>query len=211
MSTRDIQDHVENLYEVAISPELVSRIIDIVTDEVSAWQSRYQDVVYPNLFLNALFVKIRDLSSIRNKPDYLALGVNLNGDKEQLDLWILKYEGTKFWLNVLNELKNRGVNEISSPVARAFPAFPRPYRRCISGPTRNSVSSTLFATALPTSPGWKLFVDSTVPFGLSRDSRTFNDRQTRFRPEAARCLNQHSGLGPFEEYPPNRTGPLIEQ
>ena len=87
MTTRDIQGHVEDLYGVAISPELVSRVTDTVTDEVTARQSRSLDMVYPILFLDTLFVKIRDSGSIRNKAVYLALGVNLNGDKVLLGLY----------------------------------------------------------------------------------------------------------------------------
>ena len=125
ISTRDIQGHVEDLYGVAISPELVSRITDTVADEVTAWQSRPLDAVYPILFLDALFVKIRDSGSIRNKAVYLALGVNLNGDKELLGLWIEQNEDAKFWLNVLTELKNRGVNDIFIGCCDASPASPR--------------------------------------------------------------------------------------
>ncbi len=125
MSTRDIQGHVEDLYGVAISPELVSRITDTVTEEVTAWQSRPLDAVYPILFLDALFVKIRDSGSIRNKAVYLALGVNLNGDKELLGLWIEQNEGAKFWLNVLTELKNRGVNDIFIACCDGLTGFPQ--------------------------------------------------------------------------------------
>ena len=125
MSTRDIQGHVEDLYGVAISPELVSRVTDTVADEVTAWQSRPLDEVYPILFLDALFVKIRDSGSIRNKAVYLALGVNLNGDKELLGLWIEQNEGAKFWLNVLTELKNRGVNDVFIACCDGLTGFPQ--------------------------------------------------------------------------------------
>ncbi len=125
MSTRDIQGHVEDLYGVAISPELVSRITDTVTDEVTAWQSRPLNEIYPILFLDALFVKTRDSGSIRNKAVYLALGVNLAGDKELLGLWIEQNEGAKFWLNVLTELKNRGVNDIFIACCDGLSGFPQ--------------------------------------------------------------------------------------
>ena len=125
MSTRDIQGHIEDLYGVAISPELVSRITDTVTDEVLAWQSRPLDEIYPILFLDALFVKIRDSGSIRNKAVYLALGVNLRGDKELLGLWIEQNEGAKFWLHVLTELKNRGVADIFIACCDGLSGFPQ--------------------------------------------------------------------------------------
>ena len=125
MSTRDIQGHIEDLYGVSISPELVSRITDAVTDEALAWQSRPLDPVYPILFLDALFVKIRDSGTIRNKAVYLALGVNLRGDKELLGLWIEQNEGAKFWLHVLTELKNRGVGDIFIACCDGLSGFPQ--------------------------------------------------------------------------------------
>ena len=112
-------------YGVSISPELVSRITDAVTDEALAWQSRPLDPVYPILFLDALFVKIRDSGSIRNKAVYLALGVNLHGDKELLGLWIEQIEGAKFWLHVLTELKNRGVADIFIACCDGLSGFPQ--------------------------------------------------------------------------------------
>ena len=106
-------------------PELVSRITDAVTDEALAWQSRPLDPVYPILFLDALFVKIRDSGTIRNKAVYLALGVNLRGDKELLGLWIEQNEGAKFWLHVLTELKNRGVADIFIACCDGLSGFPQ--------------------------------------------------------------------------------------
>ena len=125
MSTRDIQGHVEDLYGVTISPELVARITDTVNDEVTNLQTRPLDEIYPILFLDALFVKIRDSSSIGKKAVYLALGVNLAGDKELLSLWIVQNEGAKFWLNVLTELKNRGVCDIFIACCEGLSGFPQ--------------------------------------------------------------------------------------
>ena len=104
---------------------MVSRITDAVTDEALAWQSRPLDPVYPILFLDALFVKIRDSGTIRNKAVYLALGVNLHGDKELLGLWIKQNEGAKFWLHVLTELKNRGVADIFIACCDGLSGFPQ--------------------------------------------------------------------------------------
>ena len=101
------------------------RITDAVTDEAQAWQSRPLDPVYPILFLDALFVKIRDNDTIRNKAVYLALGVNLRGDKELLGLWIEQNEGAQFWLNVLTELKNRGVADIFIACCDGLSDFPQ--------------------------------------------------------------------------------------
>ena len=112
MTVREIQGHLEELYGVDVSPALISNITDVVLDEVKAWQSRPLDAIYPILYLDALQVKIRDEGTVRNKAIYLALGINLGGEKELLGLWISQTEGAKFWLGILNELKNRGVQDV---------------------------------------------------------------------------------------------------
>lgn len=112
MTTREIKGHIEDMYGVEISADLISQITDSVLEEARAWQSRPLDAVYPILFLDALFVKVRDNGSIKNKAVYLALGINMHGDKELLGLWIEQSEGAKFWLSVLTELKNRGLKDI---------------------------------------------------------------------------------------------------
>jgi putative transposase len=124
MTTREIQGHIEDLYGVAISPELVSRITDSVVDEAAAWQSRPLDAVYPVLFLDALFVKVRDAGTVQNKAVYLALGINMKGDKELLGLWIEKNEGAKFWLQVLTELPGRGLQDVFVACCDGLTGFP---------------------------------------------------------------------------------------
>ena len=124
MTTRDIQGHIEDMYGVEISPDLISQITDSVMDEVHAWQSRSLDEVYPIVFLDALFVKVRDSGSIKNKAVYLALGINMHGDKELLGLWIEQSEGAKFWLSVLTELKNRGLKDIFIACCDGLSGFP---------------------------------------------------------------------------------------
>lgn len=112
MTTRDIQGHLEEIYGVKVSPVLISNVTEGVIEEVRAWQNRPLDAVYPILYLDALFVKVKEEGHIRNKAVYLALAVNMEGQKELLGLWIAKTEGSKFWLKVLTELKNRGVEDI---------------------------------------------------------------------------------------------------
>lgn len=124
MTTREIQGHIEDMYGVEISPDLISQITDSVLDEVRAWQSRPVDPVYPIVFLDALFVKVRDAGSIKNKAVYLALGINMHGDKELLGLWIEQSEGAKFWLQVLTELKNRGLQDILIACCDGLSGFP---------------------------------------------------------------------------------------
>jgi len=111
LSTRDIQGQLEELYGAKVSPTLISNVTNAVMEDVRAWQSRPLSAVYPILYFDALFVKSRQEGPVKNKAVYLALGINLEGEKELLGLWIAETEGSKFWLSVFNELKSRGVQD----------------------------------------------------------------------------------------------------
>lgn len=111
LSTRGIQEQLEELYGVDVSPTLISNVTNAVMDDVRAWQSRPLSSVYPILYFDALFVKSRQEGPVKNKAVYLALGINLEGEKELLGLWIAETEGSKFWLSVFNEIKSRGVED----------------------------------------------------------------------------------------------------
>ena len=111
LSTRDIQGQLEELYRVEVSPSLISNVTNAVMDDVRSWQSRPLSSVYPILYFDALFVKSRQEGPVKNKAVYLALGINLEGEKELLGLWIAETEGSKFWHSVFNELKSRGVQD----------------------------------------------------------------------------------------------------
>ena len=112
MTTRDIQGHLEEIYGVEVSPTLISNVTDAVVEEVKTWQNRGLEAIYPILYLDALHVKIRDAGHVQNRAVYVAIGVKLSGDKEVLGLWVGQTEGAKFWLQVVTELKNRGVQDI---------------------------------------------------------------------------------------------------
>ena len=124
MSVREIQNHLEELYGIDVSPDLISRVTDAVHDEIKAWQNRPLDPVYPVIFFDALRVKIRHEGLVRNKAVYLALGIRVDGTKEVLGLWIEQNEGAKFWLLVMNELKNRGVQDVLIAVVDGLKGFP---------------------------------------------------------------------------------------
>jgi len=124
MSVREIRGHLEELYGIEVSPDLISRVTDEVMDEVREWQSRPLDEVYPIIIFDALRVKIRDEGTVRNKAVYLALGFTIEGHKEVLGLWIEQTEGAKFWLRVMNEIKNRGVNDVFIAVVDGLKGFP---------------------------------------------------------------------------------------
>ena len=124
MTVREIQGHLEDIYGVDASPALISRITDTVMDAVKEWQARPLDACYPLIFFDAIRVKIRDEGFVRNKAVYIALGIQPDGTKEVLGIWIEQTEGAKFWLRVMNELKNRGVGDILIAVVDGLKGFP---------------------------------------------------------------------------------------
>lgn len=107
MTTREIGAHLEEIYGVEVSPMLISKVTEEVIDQVRTWQNRPLERLYPVVFLDALFVKMREGGQVANRAVYVALGVNVEGEKEVLGLWVADSEGAKFWLQVLTELKNR--------------------------------------------------------------------------------------------------------
>ena len=124
MTTREIQDHLEEIYHVEVSPALISNVTEEVIDEVRAWQNRQLETVYPIMYLDAIQFKVRDGGHVRNKAVYLAIGIKVDGYKEVLGLWIAQTEGAKFWLQVVTELKNRGVNDIFIACVDGLKGFP---------------------------------------------------------------------------------------
>jgi len=125
MSTRDIQGHLEEMYQVEISPALISEVTDSVVEQVRAWQSRPLEPFYGVVFLDALYVKMRHEGRVENRAVYVALGIGLDGNKEVLGLWTSANEGAKFWLNVLTELRNRGVKDIYLVCVDGLKGFPQ--------------------------------------------------------------------------------------
>lgn len=124
LTTREIQQHLEEIYQVEISAGLVSSVTDAVIDEVRAWQDRPLEKFYPIVYLDALRVKARDGGQVISKAVYLAIGVNLEGMKEVLGLWIARTEGAKFWLQIVTELRNRGVEDILFACVDGLKGFP---------------------------------------------------------------------------------------
>jgi putative transposase len=124
MTVREIQGHLAELYGIDVSPDLISAVTDAILDEIAEWQNRPLEAVYPLVFFDALRVKVRDEGTVRNKAVYLALGVRADGRKEILGRWIEQTEGAKFWLRVMAELKNRGVEDILIAVVDGLKGFP---------------------------------------------------------------------------------------
>jgi putative transposase len=124
LSTRDIVTTFHELYGADVSASLISRVTDAVIEQVVEWQSRPLDAIYPIVYLDCIVLKIRQDKRVINKAIYLALGVNLEGRKELLGLWISENEGSKFWLSVLTELQNRGVKDILIACVDGLKGFP---------------------------------------------------------------------------------------
>lgn len=125
MSVREIQGHLEEIYGVEVSPTLISNVTDAVVEEVRAWQSRPLDERYPIVYLDALYVKMRDSGQVQNRAVYVAIGIKMDGCKDVLGLWTSANEGAKFWLQVLTDLRNRGVQDVFIMCVDGLKGFPQ--------------------------------------------------------------------------------------
>lgn len=124
MSTRDIVATFKELYDADVSPSLISRVTDSVLEQVEQWQNRELDPIYPIVYLDCIVLKIRENQRVIKRSMYVALGVNLEGHKELLGLWLADTEGAKFWLSVLTEIRNRGVDDILIACVDGLKGFP---------------------------------------------------------------------------------------
>jgi putative transposase len=125
MSMRDIQSHLRELYGTDVSPELISRVTDAVIEELKEWQNRPLLPLYPVLYLDALFVSVRDHGQVSKRAIYVALGVSPSGERDVLGMWVEANEGAKFWMQVLTDLRNRGVKDIFFVCCDGLTGFPK--------------------------------------------------------------------------------------
>ena len=125
MTTREIESHLKEIYGVEVSPALVSQVTEAVSEEVKRWQSRPLEPIYGIVYLDALYVKMRHEGRVENRAVYVAIGVDLEGQKEVLGLWCSANEGSKFWLSVLTDLKNRGVKDMLIVCVDGLKGFPQ--------------------------------------------------------------------------------------
>jgi len=148
LTMSEIQGHLKDIYNTDVSKDLISTVTDGVLEEVTSWQNRTLDSVYPIMYLDCIHVKGRDNNLVINKAVYLAIGVNQEGKKELLGIWVGKAEGSKFWMQVVTELKNRGVNQIYVACVDGLKGFPEAIHSiypgtivqlCIVHMVRNSV------------------------------------------------------------------------
>ena len=124
LTVREIQGHLQEIYGAEVSPDLISRITDAVLEDAKAWQNRPLERLYPIVYMDALVVKIRDGHAVGNFACYVAMGVNLEGERDVLGLWFQRTEGAKFWMHVLTDLKARGVCDVLFFCVDGLPGFP---------------------------------------------------------------------------------------
>jgi putative transposase len=125
MTTREIEGHLKEIYNVEVSPALISQVTEAVNEEVKLWQNRALEPIYGIVYLDALYVKMRHEGRVENRAVYVAMGVDLEGHKDVLGLWCSAHEGAKFWLTVLTELKNRGVKDMLIVCVDGLKGFPQ--------------------------------------------------------------------------------------
>ena len=211
MTVREIQAHLEEMYGTEISPSLISSITDAVADEVKAWQSRPLDPIYPIIYLDCIHVKVRE-GAVRVKAVYLAIGVTMAGEKEVLGLWLAQTEGAKFWLQVVTELRNRGVQDIFIACVDGLKGFPEAIEAvfpkaavqlCIVHMVRNSLNYV----------SWKRRAEVAADLKRIYESATADEAEQRLGEFEAKWDGDYLPIGqswrrnwprltPFFDYPP---------
>jgi putative transposase len=211
LSTRDIVSTFKEMYDADISPSLISKVTDAVIDQVVEWQSRPLEAVYPIVYLDCIVVKIRRGKQVINQAVYLALGVNLEGHKELLGMWISETEGAKFWLSVLTELKNRGVEHILIACVdglKGFPdaiaaAFPEAQiQLCIVHMVRNSLKYVPWKDYKAVTADLKHIYQSATEEEALSALEAFSERWDEKYPQISRSWKSHwENLNTIFNYP----------
>ena len=211
MTTREIVKTFKELYGADASPSLISKVTDAVIDEVTEWQSRPLDPIYPIVYLDCIVLKIRQDKQVINKSIYLALGVNMEGHKELLGMWLSENEGAKFWLNVLTELQNRGVKDILIACVdglKGFPdaintAFPETQiQLCIVHMVRNSVKYVPWKDYKPVTADLKRIYQATTEEQALLALTEFSDKWDDKYPQISRSWQTHwENLNTLFAYP----------
>ncbi len=212
MTTREIQQHLTEMYGTEVSPTLISTVTDGVMDEIKQWQSRPLDAVYPVIYLDCIHARVRDAGSVRTKAIYLAIGINMEGHKEILGLWIAQTEGAKFWLSVVTELKNRGVQDIFIACVDGLKGFPEaietvyPYaivQLCIVHMVRNSLNYVGWNKRKEVAADLRLVYSAATIDEAEHALADFEDKwNTAYPPIALSWRNNWQRIIPFFDYPP---------
>ena len=212
MTVREIQQHLTEMYGTEVSATLISTVTDAVIDEVKQWQSRPLDAVYPIVYLDCIHVKIRDTGAVRAKAAYLAIGINMNGEKEVLGLWIAQTEGAKFWLSVVTELKNRGVQDIFIACVDGLKGFPEAIETvyplatvqlCIVHMVRNSLNFVGWNKRKIVAADLRRIYTAATLDEAEQNLCTFETQWNEAYPSIAKSWrNNWSRITPFYDYPP---------
>jgi putative transposase len=212
MTVREIQAHLTDMYGTDVSPSLISSVTDAVMDDVKQWQSRPLDAVYPVIYLDCIHVKVRDTGTVRAKALYLAIGINLSGEKEVLGLWIAQTEGAKFWLSVVTELKNRGVQDIFIACVDGLKGFPEaieavyPYatvQLCIVHMVRHSLNYVGWKQRAQVAADLKRVYTAATVDEAEQSLTEFEAKWDEAYPPIGQSWRSHwARIIPFFDYPP---------
>ena len=212
MTVREIQSHLTEMYGTEVSPTLISSVTDAVNDEVKAWQSRPLDPIFPIVYLDCIHVKVRDTGAVRVKAIYLAIGINMAGEKEVLGLWIAQTEGAKFWLQVVTELKNRGIQDIFIACVDGLKGFPEAIEAvypkaavqlCIVHLVRNSLNFVGWKRRAEVATDLKAIYQSATVDEAEQKLTEFEVKWNQAYPPIAQTWRRNwDPIIPFFDYPP---------
>ena len=212
MTTRDIQAHIKDLYNYEISPETVSSITDKVLEKAREWQSRPLEPIYAVIYMDAVFLKMRTEGHVRNVALYTIIGINLDGLKECLGLWVCETESAKYWLSVLNELKNRGLEDVLifsvdnlKGISEAIEAvFPRAeIQKCIVHQIRNSLRYVSWKERKPMAKDLKFIYKAATEKEGSAALDDFAEKWDKRYPHISASWKKNwAELSTFFKYPP---------
>jgi putative transposase len=212
MTTREIQGHLEEIYGVEVSPALISTVTDAVNDEVKIWQNRSLDVVYPIVYMDAIRVKGRANGHVLNKAVYLAIGITMDGVKEVLGMWVAETEGAKFWLQVVTELRNRGVQDIFIACVDGLKGFPEaietvfPHAQvqlCIVHMVRNSLKYVSWKQRKEVAADLKIIYQAPTAEQAEMSLMDFEEKWDKTHPSIGQSWRRNwERIIPFFAYPP---------
>jgi len=211
MTVREIQAHLQEMYATEVSPSLISSVTDAVSEEVKAWQARPLDPIYPIVYLDCIHVKVRE-GAVRVKAVYLAIGITMNGNKEVLGLWLAQSEGAKFWLQVVTELRNRGVQDIFIACVDGLKGFPEAIEAvfpktvvqlCIVHMVRHSLNYVSWKRRKEVAADLRHIYQAATAEEAEQRLGQFEDRwDEEYLPIGQSWRRNWSRLTPFFDYPP---------
>ncbi|AYW90838.1 IS256 family transposase [Yersinia pseudotuberculosis] len=213
MTTREIIATFKEMYDADVSPTLISKVTDAVKEQVAEWQNRQLDALYPIVYMDCIVVKVRQNGSVINKAVFLALGINTEGQKELLGMWLAENEGAKFWLSVLTELKNRGLQDILIACVDGLKGFPDAINSvypqthiqlCIIHMVRNSLKYVSWKDYKAVTSGLKMVyqapTEEAALMALDKFAEAWDDKY----PQISKSWRTHwENLNTFFGYPPD--------